>query len=109
MLVQGDANYLPLESESVHSIITSPPYWGHRSYAGVQSRVWGGDSLCDHEWAWSVRVPGMQKDYSTSGLKNDGRPEANRVATLAVEAARRSVSDGEVATGDGHGGVPCGR
>jgi DNA modification methylase len=34
---------------SVHTIITSPPYWGLRSY-GTTPQIWGGDADCDHAW-----------------------------------------------------------
>lgn len=31
-LIRGDAREIPLESNSVHTVITSPPFWGHRKY-----------------------------------------------------------------------------
>ncbi len=36
--------------ESVHCIITSPPYWGLRDY-GLPPIIWGGKKDCRHEWA----------------------------------------------------------
>jgi len=40
-----------LPEGSVHCVVTSPPYWSLRSYAGEQERVWGGDQEgCEHEW-----------------------------------------------------------
>lgn len=33
----------------VHTIITSPPYWGLRNYQ-IPAGVWGGDPGCQHEW-----------------------------------------------------------
>ena len=46
-LVQGNALAIPLADRSVQCIITSPPYWGLRSYAGTAT--WeGGDAECDH-------------------------------------------------------------
>lgn len=47
-LYQGDALKVlrALPSESVHMIVTSPPYWGLRDY---QTGTWeGGDAQCDH-------------------------------------------------------------
>jgi DNA modification methylase len=38
-----------LPDESVHCMVTSPPYWGLRDYSG-EPQVWGGDADCDHEW-----------------------------------------------------------
>ena len=37
------------DAESVHACVTSPPYWGLRSYGGTPL-VWGGDGVCAHEW-----------------------------------------------------------
>lgn len=38
-----------LPDESVHCIVTSPPYWGLRDY-GVKPQVWGGAESCAHQW-----------------------------------------------------------
>ena len=35
-LIEGNALYIPLADESVHCVVTSPPYWGLRKYAGDQ-------------------------------------------------------------------------
>jgi len=59
MLVQGDAVRIPLADESVHCVVTSPPYWGLRKYAGNMARVWGGDAGCKHEWGEEVIKPGI--------------------------------------------------
>jgi len=40
-LIQADARHLPIEDESVQCIVTSPPYWGLRKYAGEQESIWG--------------------------------------------------------------------
>ena len=34
ILIRSDARHLPLADESVHCCVTSPPYWGLRSYHG---------------------------------------------------------------------------
>jgi site-specific DNA-methyltransferase (cytosine-N4-specific) len=34
---------------SIHSIMTSPPYWGLRDY-GLPDAIWGGDPTHDHVW-----------------------------------------------------------
>ena len=36
-------------SESVDCIVSSPPYYGLRSYKGADT-IWGGDSECEHDW-----------------------------------------------------------
>jgi DNA modification methylase len=39
-----------LPDESVHMVMTSPPYLGLRSY-GTIPQVWGGKEGCKHEWS----------------------------------------------------------
>lgn len=39
-LIQASATSLPLEDASVHLVVTSPPYWGLRSYKGDQAQDW---------------------------------------------------------------------
>ena len=50
-LIQGSASHIPLADESVQCVVTSPPYWGLRQYAGEQREVWGGDAEHAHEWS----------------------------------------------------------
>lgn len=38
-----------IQDESVHCVVTSPPYHGLRDY-GIPPRLWGGDAACDHDW-----------------------------------------------------------
>ena len=33
-LIQSDARHIPLADESVQCCVSSPPYWGLRSYEG---------------------------------------------------------------------------
>jgi DNA modification methylase len=37
-----------MEAESVHCVVTSPPYWSLRDY-GIEPQVWGGEAGCQHE------------------------------------------------------------
>ncbi len=61
---QGDCREVmaAMEAESVHCVVTSPPYWGLRDY-GTATWV-GGDEGCDHvaidtmRTAWANSVPG---------------------------------------------------
>ncbi|MBW2671842.1 MAG: site-specific DNA-methyltransferase [Deltaproteobacteria bacterium] len=39
-----------LSANSVHCIVTSPPYLWARRYSGQQAQIWGGDPKCKHEW-----------------------------------------------------------
>lgn len=49
-LYHGDARHLDeLPDGSVHTAITSPPYWGLRDY-GLQPEIFGGHAECEHDW-----------------------------------------------------------
>jgi site-specific DNA-methyltransferase (adenine-specific) len=45
----GDSRFLPLKSESVDCVITSPPYWSLRKY-DIPDLIWDGEEGCEHEW-----------------------------------------------------------
>ena len=42
-IIQGDCRAVMagMEAESVQCVVTSPPYWGLRKYAGIEPLVWG--------------------------------------------------------------------
>lgn len=65
-----------LPDESVHCVVTSPPYWGLRDY-GTKPLVFGGDPSCKHRWGAPLPPrpgPGNKPgDYSTSSLTNPKR------------------------------------
>lgn len=70
-LFNGDCrNMSDLEDGSVQCVVTSPPYWGLRKYAGVPDLIWGGDSLCSHEWGTAIKVTGTSR-WDTF-VKTDG-------------------------------------
>jgi DNA modification methylase len=50
-ILVGDARAVlaTLPAESVHCVVTSPPYWGLRDY-GLPPTVWGGVEGCAHTW-----------------------------------------------------------
>jgi DNA modification methylase len=55
--IQGDCREVlrNLPPESVHMVVTSPPYWGLRDYK-IPPSIWGGDLACDHEWDQEIRT-----------------------------------------------------
>lgn len=55
-LKQGDVleRLRELPDESVHCVVTSPPYWGLRDY-GVEPIVWDGIVECAHKWIGIMR------------------------------------------------------
>jgi len=40
----------------VDCVVTSPPYYGLRSY-GTEPQIWGGNELCDHVWGEQIKNP----------------------------------------------------
>ena len=50
MILQGDAltKIKEVSSDSIQTVVTSPPYWGLRDY-GTEGQIWGGDENCEHE------------------------------------------------------------
>lgn len=67
-----------LEAGSVHCVVTSPPYYGLRSY-GIPPRVWGGRDGCRHKWGDPLRH-GLRgtRGQSGAGLKQVRVAEAGR-------------------------------
>ena len=45
-----------LKDESVHCVVTSPPYFGLRKYKGLPDSIWG-DKGCQHEWGDTIPNP----------------------------------------------------
>ena len=50
-IIQGDCIKCmkQVPSNRVDMVVTSPPYWGLRSYEGSET-IWGGDENCNHKW-----------------------------------------------------------
>jgi DNA modification methylase len=76
LLLLGNALHIPLADNSVQCCVTSPPYWGLRSYDGDQEQIWGGDPACVHEWAFQSRTMQTggvsEKQQSNRGITGDG-------------------------------------
>ena len=47
--IVANALHIPLADECVQMCVTSPPYYGLRSYA-IEPTVWGGNPDCEHQW-----------------------------------------------------------
>src|SRR5262249_11511770 len=68
-----------LPDESIDMAITSPPYWGLRSY-GTHAQVWGGTPDCSHVWhtelkKWhSHRGTGTRKEVFADSFQVLGTP-----------------------------------
>jgi len=62
-IVQGDAREVlaGMDDQSVHCVVTSPPYFGLRSY-GTPPIIWGGASDCEHSWKpWGSQFDSLKK------------------------------------------------
>jgi len=72
-----------LPSESVDTVITSPPYWSKRDYGEEAIDVWGGDPNCEHEWVEDDRAPTKLFHGGHGDPKykkaNTSRPESTRL------------------------------
>ena len=62
---QGDARSVPLPDQSVHCVVTSPPYWGLRDYQ-LPTTVWGGDPACGHIWEFVPAETGREPISSSA-------------------------------------------
>lgn len=73
-LYLGDAREVlaSMEADSVHCVVTSPPYWGLRNY-GLPPSIWGGEPGCAHEWGGSVQpATKLGVGSNTNGTYADG-------------------------------------
>lgn len=69
-LYNGDCRDMSaLEDGSIQCVVTSPPYWGLRKYAGVPDLVWGGDAECDHQWGEQFQRAGYRASDTFPGVK----------------------------------------
>jgi len=74
--------------ETVHAIITSPPYFRQRVYEGVEPSVWGGAGICDHEWE-QIRV----RDSNLGGGRGArSKKQAQNPGSYQTDPNRRYLS-----------------
>jgi len=60
-----------MESESVHCVVSSPPYFGLRDY-GVEPAIWDGNPNCDHVWLDATYVRNTDKTAGAKQNTNSG-------------------------------------
>ena len=80
-----------MADESVHCVVTSPPYWGLRDYK-VPPTIWGGDLACDHEWG--EEVSRVERRRADKGLANTGWGAAEKRLPGLAAAGFISASQG---------------
>lgn len=86
MIIQANALHLPIASNSVQCCVTSPPYYGLRSY-GIPPEVWGGHLDCEHEWGSTVAINATnhtdkRRWQHTRNWRDEEQPPEKRVAWL---------------------------
>lgn len=72
-LLCGDARaqLASLDEKSVHMCVTSPPFYGLRSYS-TEPQLWGGNQSCEHNWQ-TVHPPGWRASDTHPGpLQHEG-------------------------------------
>ena len=67
-----------LPDESVQCVVSSPPYFGLRSY-GTDPQVWGGDPACQHEWI-DLRIQARHDKTWASNSPEENRPKEKTAA-----------------------------
>ena len=70
-LINASAHDTGLQPGSVHCIVTSPPYWGLRAYAGEQGVAWPVATYAPMPGMPEITIPAM-----TCGLGEEPTPEA---------------------------------
>lgn len=65
-----------LKDNSIQCVVTSPPYWGLRKYAGEQDLIWGGDKECRHEWGEQIISKPNDSNRGTMEWSTGGNPAA---------------------------------
>lgn len=79
-----------LADESIHCIVTSPPYWSLRDYQTAPS-IWGGKNDCRHEWIETKHNPQPHGDTGANGGLGGGHKSqvATRVGVISSGYCRR--------------------
>lgn len=85
-ILRGDCRDLlrTLPDESVHCVVSSPPYWGLRDY-GIPPSIWGGDPGHAHEWG-------------AEGSRHRGGPPGDSDANAGRDRSAQAAT-GDVLTG----------
>lgn len=88
VLFNSDARHMrELADNSVHCIVTSPPYFGLRRYMGLPDLIWpdykwrGHDKDCQHEW----QLTPPRRERKASDIKNLTSIEATNRGNLGID------------------------
>ena len=125
-LYQADARGIPLADESIHCVVTSPPYFGLRDY-GVGGAIGLEATLEEYidqivtvfREVWRVLRPdgvawvnlgdayaGSGKGMNADGTHSDGDKQATNIGSLAVPLKSKRIPRGQGRWGGGDKPVP---
>lgn len=80
MIIQANSYKIPLKDNSIDMAVTSPPYFGLRSY-GTPPLIWDDDPNCSHEWvdaSWkNPNASGGWQGGAESKVINEGQKVAD--------------------------------
>lgn len=99
-IVKADARHIPLADNSVQCVVTSPPFWGLRKYAGNQELAWNGREDCEHRfsdesigvneavgnWQQAENGPGLATGKPQTRFRGDTKAAGERKRTMIVRA-----------------------
>jgi DNA modification methylase len=82
-ILTGDCRAIlaSLPAESVHCVVTSPPYWGLRDYGTAKWE--GGDVGCDHIETMNAGAD-IRLGLKKAAEKSDGRPRTDKPPRVGV-------------------------
>lgn len=80
LLVQGTAQRLPLADASVNCIVTSPPYYGLRSYDALPPEAWPGGAFVAVPGAAALTIPGPEAWKELDACPHVWKPSTTRTA-----------------------------
>lgn len=70
--IRANALHIPLVDNSVNMCVTSPPYWGLRSYL-IPDQIFGGDAHCKHKFTQPRRRGGPAGSHGGASSCRPGR------------------------------------
>lgn len=90
-LIHGSAHSIPIPDGSIHCLVTSPPYWSLRAYAGDQSVEWPAVSYAPMPGLPEMEIPGCAPDcdhvWVDGPTTNIGRNDGGKEDTADFQSA----------------------
>lgn len=83
-----------MPDESVQCSITSPPYYGLRSYK-TEPQIWDGDEFCDHEWG-NERIKPVKLQAGNPEFQRNWREQSSDVSASQGSFCRCGAWRGEL-------------